>query len=215
VNSAASLAADLPVGRIARYTFVIAAYVIFAILAWIPIGLILNVYQLRSFSLVPLVAYCAYYGIIESTGLPGLAPPGSKWQVPQSLVAGTSPRRRILIWGGILGPGFFTRNPYAGFGLLPLAISLLDSTQEGVLLAAVIGTAHGGGRALALVRDARVADATDSYLRSVLRSVYWQVFDGMMLLTLGSMAVTIFALSLFTPSRRRLGSACLRVAGIS
>lgn len=188
---------------------------IFAILAWVPIGLILNVYQLRSFSLVPLVAYCAYYGIIESTGLPGLAPPGSKWQVPQSLVAGTSPRRRILIWGGILGPGFFTRNPYAGFGLLPLAISLLDSTQEGVLLAAAIGTAHGGGRALALVRDARVADASASYLRSVLRSVYWQVFDGMMLLTLGSMAVAIFALSLFTPSPRRLGSACLRVAGIS
>ena len=150
--------------------------------------------------LIPLVIYCSYYGIIESAGLRGLAPPGIKWQVPQSFVAGISPRRRILIWGAILGPGFFTRNPYAGFGLLPLAICLLDSIQAGVLLAAAIGFAHGGGRALALVRDARVSDAT-SYLQSVLRSMYWQVFDGMMLLVLGGMAVAIFALSLFALTR--------------
>jgi len=79
---------------------------------------------------------------------------------------------------------------------LPLAICLPDSIQTGVLLAAAIGFAHGGGRALALVRDTRAAD-TASYLQSVLRSMYWQVFDGMMLLVFGSMAVAIFTLSLF------------------
>ncbi len=158
------------------------------------IGVVLNVYHLRRFSLVLLVIYCVYYGFTESTGLPGCSPPGSSWQVPQSLVAGTSRRRRILIWGGILGPGFFTRNPYAGFGLLPLAISLLNSVQTGVLAAAAIGFAHGSGRALALVRDARVTDDV-SYLQSVLRSMYWRTFDGIMLLALGGMAIVIFARS--------------------
>jgi len=167
-------------------------YAGFATLIWMPIGLALNIYDLRRFSLVLLVIYCVYYGLTESTGLPGRAPPGSSWQVPQSLVAGTSPRRRILIWGGILGPGFFTRNPYAGFWLLPLAISLLDSIHTGVLAAAIIGFAHGSGRALALVRDARATDAV-GYLQSVLRSMYWRTFDGIMLLALGGMAAVIFA----------------------
>lgn len=155
-------------------------------------GLLLNIYDLRHFTLVLLVIYCAYYGFAESTGLAGRAAPGSRWQVPQSFVIGTSRHRRIVIWGGILGPGFFTRNPYAGFGLLVLAISLLDSVQTGVLVAGAIGFAHGGGRALALVRDARANDPA-SYLESVIRSMYWRTFDGIMLLGLGSMALFIYA----------------------
>jgi hypothetical protein len=158
-------------------------------------GLLLNAYDLRRFSLVILAIYCAYYGLTESTGLPGRAAPGSRWQVPQTFVVGTSRRRRIVIWGGILGPGFFTRNPYAGFGLLVLAISVLDSVQTGVLAAAAIGFAHGGGRALALVRDARASDPA-SYLESVIKSMYWRTFDGIMLLGLGSIAVVMYAHSL-------------------
>jgi hypothetical protein len=175
-----------------RCIYVITVYAIPAILTWMLIGLSLNVYHLRRFSLVLLVIYCVYYGLTESTGLPGRAPPGSSWQVPQFFVSGTSRHKRVLIWGGILGPGFFTRNPYAGFGLLLLAISLLDSVQTGVLIAAAIGFAHGSGRALALVRDVRVTDPA-SYLESVLRSMYWRTFDGIMLLALGSMATVIYA----------------------
>jgi hypothetical protein len=167
-------------------------YAIPGALIWMLAGLLLNVYDLRRFALVLLVIYCVYYGLTESTGLPGRAAPGSRWQVPQSFVVGTSRHRRIVIWGGILGPGFFTRNPYAGFGLLVLAISLLDSVPAGVLVAAAIGFAHGGARALALVRDARASDPV-SYMESVIRSMHWRTFDGIMLLGLGSMAVFIYA----------------------
>lgn len=167
-------------------------YAVSAALVWALAGLLLNVYHLRLPALALLAIYCAYYGLTESTGLPGRPPPGSSWQVPQSFVIGTSRPRRILTWGGILGPGFFTRNPYAGFWLLPLGISLLNSVQAGVLAAAAIGFAHGSGRALALIRDARGADAA-SYLQSVLKLMYWRTFDGIMLLALGSMALVIYA----------------------
>lgn len=139
-----------------------------------------------------IVVYCLCYGIAEATGLHGLRPPGSTWQVPQSFVVGTSRRRRILVWGAILGPGFLTRNPYAGFGLLALGVAVLDSVPVGVLVGAAIGFAHGTGRALALLRDARGADP-DDYLKSVLRSMHWRTFDGVALLGLGGLAVFTFA----------------------
>jgi hypothetical protein len=152
----------------------------------------LNSRDLRRPALFLIAIYCLYYGITEATGIHGLRPPGSNWQVPQSFVVGTSRRRRIVVWGVILGPGFFTRNAYAGFGLLPLGVAVLDSVPAGVLAAAAIGFAHGTGRALALLRDARGTDPGD-YLKSVLRSMYWRKFDGFALLALGVMAVFTFA----------------------
>ena len=65
-----------------------------------------------------MVAYGAYFGTVEALGGRGVPPPGSRWQVPQGLVRNASRRRKLVIWGGILGPGFLTRNPYAGFGML-------------------------------------------------------------------------------------------------
>jgi hypothetical protein len=155
-------------------------------------GLLLSAYDLRRVALILIVIYCLYYGITEATGIRGLAPPGSSWQVPQSFVVGTSRHLRVLIWGTILGPGFFTRNPYAGFGLLPLGVAALAAVRTGMLIAAAIGLAHGSGRALALLRDARATDAS-RYLESVLRSMYWRTFDGLALLVLGGLAVFTFA----------------------
>jgi hypothetical protein len=172
---------------------VVAAYTIPAIAGWMAAGLLLNVYDLRRPALLLIVIYCLCYGLTEATGVHGPRPPGSSWQVPQTFVVGTSRRRRILVWGAILGPGFFTRNPYAGFGLLPLGVAALDSVPAGVLAAAAIGFAHGTGRALGLLRDARDAPDPSGYLRSVLRSMYWRKFDGGALLALGVMAVFAFA----------------------
>jgi hypothetical protein len=171
---------------------VIAAYAIPATFLWTVIGLLLNAYDFRRPALFLIVIYCLYYGLTEATGIHGLAPPGSNWQVPQSFVVGTSRHRRVLTWGAILGPGFFTRNPYAGFGLLPLGVAALDSVAAGALIAAAIGFAHGTGRALALLRDARATDAS-GYLASVLRSMYWRTVDGIALLALGGMAVLALA----------------------
>jgi hypothetical protein len=137
---------------------------------------------------VLIVVYCAFYGILETAGAVRPAPPGSRWQVPRSLVARASARRRVLVWGAILGPGFATRNPYAGFGLLVLIVAAFGNVRTGAATAAAIGIAHGTGRALALVRDARGID-TAEYLRSVLKAMRWRTVDGLILLLTGTVAL--------------------------
>jgi hypothetical protein len=152
------------------------------------LGLLLNLLPLSRAALLLIVAYGAFYGLAEATGRPGIAPPASRWQVPQTMVAGASPGRRILTWGSILGPGFATRNPYAGFALLPLAVAAAGGIAAGIALAAAVGVAHGTGRALALLRDARNA-ATADHLRMVLKSMYWRRFDGFALLVISGAAL--------------------------
>jgi hypothetical protein len=166
---------------------VVLAYALPAAVAWAVLGLLLNVLPLSLAALSLIVVYGACYGLTESAGRARPAPPGSRWQVPQTMVAGVSRRRRVLVWGAILGPGFATRNPYAGFGLLPLAVAAVGSIPAGIALAAVIGVAHGTGRALALLRDARDAMAGD-HLRMILKSLYWRTFDGFALLVVSGAA---------------------------
>ncbi len=81
-------------------------------------------------------------------------------------------RRRVLVWGALLGPGFATRNPYAGFGLLPLVVAAMPGSAAGLALGAAVGLAHGTARAAALLRDVRdlrpgpVRSAASSPVRS-------------------------------------------------
>src|SRR5256885_2225457 len=77
----------------------------------------------RRRAVVLAAGYAACYGVLEAAGRLTLAAPGSRWQVPQTMVAGVPGWRRIAVWGSILGPGFLTRNPYAGFGLLPIVVA--------------------------------------------------------------------------------------------
>jgi hypothetical protein len=107
------------------------------------------------------------------------------------MVAGISGRRRVLVWGAILGPGFATRNPYAGFAVLPLAVAAAGSIPAGVALAAAVGVAHGTGRALALLRDTRDFrnGAAADHLALVLKSMHWRTFDGFALLLVSGIAV--------------------------
>ncbi len=168
----------------------LAAYTLPAALAWGTLGLLLNILPLRDSALILIVAYSAYYGFTEATGIPAIKPPGSSWQVPQSFVLSQSRQRRTLVWGAILGPGLATRNPYAGFGMLPLSVAALGSVRAGLLVAAAIGIAHGTGRAVALQRYAVSIDGAD-YMRSVLKSMYWRQYDGLALLMIGSIAVIV------------------------
>jgi len=169
---------------------VVIAYALPAAAAWIVLGLLLNALPLSRAALVLIVAYGACYGLVEATGRARPAPPGSRWQVPQTMVAGVPSRRRVLVWGSVLGPGFATRNPYAGFALLPLAVAGAGQIPAGIALAAAVGVAHGTGRALALLRDARDA-ATADHLRMVLKSLYWRTFDGFALLVVSGTAVIV------------------------
>jgi hypothetical protein len=184
------MAADLPVGRASRYTWLLGAYVPPALLVWAMLGLILSAIPVRLAALAVLAPYCAYYGTVEAAALPGLAAPGSRWQVPQSFVRGVSRRRRIIIWGTILGPGLMTRNPYAGFGALLLAVAA-SGHPTAITVAVAIGATHAAGRALALAHEAAKPDTSD-YFRSALKSLHWRTIDGLALLSIAG--VTAVAL---------------------
>jgi hypothetical protein len=97
-----------------------------------------------------------------------------------------------VIWGAVLGPGLLTRNPYAGFGMLPVLVAASALSAGGSLpaaagLAALTGAAHGAGRALALVRDSH--RRPDDPIALVLRSMRWRAADGYALLVIAGAAV--------------------------
>jgi hypothetical protein len=110
---------------------------------------------------------------------------------------GASPRRRLLVWGAILGPGFLTRNPYAGFGLLPFTVAAmrLAGGWACLALAAVIGLAHGSARAIALLRDVShgAPGSAAGQLDLLLKTVYWRRFDGVVLLAVAAAAAAVAA----------------------
>ncbi len=159
-------------------------------MAWLLLGACLTALPLSGAALVAAAVYAGYYGITEAAALPGLAPPGRAWQVPQRLIAGMPARRRALIWGVLLGPGLATRNPYAGFWLLPLAVAAMLRPAVGLALGAAIGLAHGTARALALLADLGAArgrpgagrPAADGHVDLLLKTVYWRRLDGCLLL---------------------------------
>jgi hypothetical protein len=155
---------------------------------WVLLSLLANGIPLRTVALVAIVLYAAFYGVIEVIGLTRPRAPGSGWQIPSDWVRGMSRRRRIWIWGTMLGPGFATRNPYAGFGLLVLVVAAAVSLRDAVIVGASIGIAHATGRAFALLRDIRLVESAD-HLQAVLKSIYWRVFDGYALLVIGGVAV--------------------------
>jgi hypothetical protein len=156
------------------------------------LGLLVNLVPLRAIALILMAGYGVFYGVLEAGGLARPAPPGSRWQVPSEWVRGVSRRRRFLVWGALLGPGFATRNPYAGFWVLPLAVAAVGNVGYGVVLAAAIGAAHSTGRALGLLRDVKDVDVS-SYLRSTLKSMYWRRADGFILLVAAGAAVITYA----------------------
>ena len=193
MNAAASLAADLPVGRITARLALAAACVVPAVTVWTLAGLLAGVLPAGPAVLALIAGYAGYYGLTETTGRPGLPPPGRSWQVPARWVDRAPRWRRILLWGSLLGPGFATRNPYAGFGLLPLAVLAAGGPRAEVALAASLGLLHAAGRVAALLRDARRA-ADAGPLLAVMRSIRWRTRDGLaLLLVAGAAAGTLAA----------------------
>jgi hypothetical protein len=173
---------------------VLPAYAVPAALLWAALGAVLGALPLARPALLATAAYAALFGTAEAAGWLGLAAPGTRWQVPQQMVAGAGPKRRILVWGAILGPGFATRNPYAGFGLLVLAVAgaggpraaavtgaaVTGAVTGAAVTGAAVGLAHAVGRALALLRDARRPPPDP--MRIALVSACWRAADGYALL---------------------------------
>jgi hypothetical protein len=169
---------------LARVAAVLTAYVVPAIAVWTMIGLGLAALPVGVTARAAVVAYGLGYGAVEVAGATWPAAPGRSWQVPQALMIGASGRRRVLVWGSILGPGFLTRNPYAGFGMLPLLVASTGSVQAGAAVAALIGAAHGAGRAIALLRD--VARRPGEPVALLMRSLRWRRVDGLALLAVAA-----------------------------
>jgi hypothetical protein len=117
-------------------------------LSWLVVGLLLDLSDpLRDSLVVSGVAYGVAYGTAANFGI-RLRTIGFRWQVPARWLRGRHIWQRWLIWGTMLGPGFPTRNPYAGFWLvLPLA------APGGTYALAAAGAAHGLGRAAGILSN--------------------------------------------------------------
>ena len=102
------------------------------------------------------------------------------------MLIGATSTRRVLVWGAILGPGFLTRNPYAGFGILPVLVVADGRLPAGIVIAGLVGAAHATGRACALLRDSSAPLSEPFAL--LLRSLRWRVLDGLALLTVAGAA---------------------------
>ncbi|HUA41022.1 MAG TPA: hypothetical protein VMA32_05635 [Streptosporangiaceae bacterium] len=164
----------------------LAAYVLPAAVVWAMLGLLFGVLPIATAAAVAAAVYGAGYGVVEASGMARPAAPGRRWQVPQDLLLGGSGRRRVLLWGAILGPGLLTRNPYASFGMLVVLAATAGGFPAGVVVAALIGAAHASGRALAVLRDS--ARPQDEPFALLLRSLRWRVLDGMALLAVAGAA---------------------------
>jgi hypothetical protein len=151
------------------------------------LGLVLGVLPVAHAAVVAAAVYGCGYGAAEVFGLRWPGPPGRRWQVPQDLLIGSSGARRLVVWGTILGPGFLTRNPYAGFGMLVLVAASTGSLPAAIVVAAIIGVTHAVGRAVALLRDTATAQLEPFAL--LLRSLRWRVLDGIALLVVAGAAI--------------------------
>jgi hypothetical protein len=162
------------------------AYALPAAAVWALLGLALGALPIASAAIVAAAVYGCGYGVIEASGMPRPAAPGRSWQVPQDFVLGGNGGRRVMLWGAILGPGLLTRNPYASFGMLVVLAATVGGLPAAVWVAALIGAAHAGGRAFAVLRDS--AGPQDEPFALLLRSLRWRVLDGLALLAVAGAA---------------------------
>jgi hypothetical protein len=148
---------------------------------------VLSVLPVAGGAIVVAAVYGCGYGAAEVFGFRWPPPPGRRWQVPQDLLIGSSGARRLVVWGAILGPGFLTRNPYAGFGMLVLLAASIGNLPTAIVIAAAIGAAHAAGRAIALFRDSATEQREPFAL--LLQSLRWRVLDGIALLAVAGAAI--------------------------
>jgi hypothetical protein len=157
--------------------FYLAAYTAPATATWVAIGMLLQPLSERPRALASLAAlYALRYGLAETLDFP-LQPPGLRWQVPARWIKGQPLALRVLTWGALLGPGLVTRNPYAGLWLVPFLVGL----NGHLVVAGLVGAAHGGARALGVLHNhRRVCDMADVTTWQALW--HWRLWDGALLL---------------------------------
>lgn len=125
--------------------------------------------------------YALGFGLFEVLGLP-VRVPSLSWQVPATWVKGKSATTQTIIWGTLLGPGFVTRNPYAGIWLLPLLLGLNQNLLAAIGIGAAVGFTHGGARAFGIISNRTCVKDLNAHLSVLGRQWYWKYVDGLTLL---------------------------------
>jgi hypothetical protein len=139
-----------------------------------------------------ITAYALLFGTFEILRVP-VGPPSARWQVPSGWIRGRRPFVRAAIWGSTLGPGIVTRNPYAGMWLVLPLLALLPNPETGAVAGALVGLAHGLGRALGIVANVRTLDSC-SHIMMMGATIRWRLIDGFLsLLTAGVMLTRLVA----------------------
>lgn len=155
------------------------AYIIPAVIVWGVLAIV--VHPLAHLALImPFVAwmYALVLGLLEALAIP-FRPLSLSWQVPAQWLQGRSAFAQTLIWGVTLGPGFVTRNPYAGMWLLVVMLTLNQHIFTTLGIGIVIGIAHGGARAIGILIKRQNLDACGS---GILKQWRWRTADGYILL---------------------------------
>ena len=164
-----------------------AAHAVPAMLLWGLLGAVLAGRVSPLAVAVAAAAYAALYGAAETLRVP-VRPPSLNWQVPSAWVRERSSRAKIAIWGALLGSGLFTRNPYAGMWLVPLALALVGNPRAGALVGLVAGGAHGIARALGVRSNIRVRRGRAD-IALVVDQLRWKLVDGLALLVAAGILV--------------------------
>jgi hypothetical protein len=159
--------------------FYVMAYIIPAVVVWGVLAIV--VHSLTHLPLIMLLVawmYALVLGLLEALAI-SFRPLSLNWQVPAQWLQSRSAFAQTLIWGTALGPGFVTRNPYAGIWLLPVMLTLNQHIFTNLGIGIVIGIAHGGARAIGVLLTRQNLDTCGS---GILKQWRWRVADGLMLL---------------------------------
>ena len=155
------------------------AYIVPAVVIWGVLAILVHpLTHLTQIMLLVAWMYALVLGLLEALAIP-FRPLSLNWQVPAQWLQGRSAFVQTLIWGAALGPGFVTRNPYAGIWLLPVLLTLNQHFFTNLGIGIVIGTAHGCTMAIGVLLTRQNLDTCGS---GILMQWRWRVADGLILL---------------------------------
>jgi hypothetical protein len=167
----------------------IGAHVVPAVAVWAVLGVLLS-FVPGPVALTAVVLYATLHGLAETLDLP-IRPPGVDWQVPSSWLRGRGSAARLAIWGGALGPGLFTRNPFAGMWFALFALMVVDGLVFGAAAGAVVGLVHGTARAAGVLANLRHQHSPRLPWHMMMSQMRFRLADGLGLLGAGALIVTV------------------------
>lgn len=182
-------------GRYLWLAGLVCAYTLPAAIVWSSLGFALGATGGSTPAALAALAYAAFWGWVELSRI-SIQPPGLNGGVKSTWVVNRHPAAQLAIWGAALGPGLVTYNPYAGMWLIPLLLALTGDPATGLAVGALVGLAHGLGRAAGVahnIRDIRRA-CEGASMRALEAAPRWRLVDGAVLLGVAACLAVSLAL---------------------